>query len=477
MAGIRVAFVDINLTVLSCITFSTLACVLIGTIGAFSAILAWCTGTFINVHLAEITRKTFWAFAVKRVDFVNAFAIVDTRLAGTFICVNVAKYTLKSWHTNTVKTSDLIQTCCVIMAGVRHALINIHFTARSFISLKTLALERPFGVQAPTTMFTRVGSKRAFINVHVAGRPSVSGWTGTNSLAIYWVGVTVGPLLAWVADAGVIEVAQQTGASMRALAEERGNAVMAGRPMIARCTGTVIDVLTAVITGPTVHTNAVIASMGIMASPSILTSIGHQLAFIYIFCTVLTCVMRWALAIIGVYSIHTDSTILTVVAWAVINVVLTVWACKAWQTAAVISCVPLLNTRASVLAWRRTAWHVESFTVLTRILLRTPAVVGPHLVHTHTTILTERGQLGAFVDILLAGFTMEGWWTCTDECGVKGRALATIGTRIGSTGVGNVAHFTRPARWTAASVRRQGNEVTCSSIATRRTHAGVIGGS
>lgn len=324
-------------------------------------------------------------------------------------------------------------------------------------------------------MFTWVGSKRALINVQVAGRPSVARRTGTNGFAIYWVGVTVGPLLAWVADAGIIKVAQQTCASMRALAEERGNAVMACSPMIARCTGTIINILTAVITRPTVHTNTVIASMGIMAGPSILTCIGHQLTFIYIFGAVLTCVMRWTLAIIGVYSIHTDSTILTVVAWAIINVVLTVRASKAWQTAAVISCVPLLNTCASVLAWRRSAWHVESFTVLTRILLRTPAVVGPHLIHAHTTILTGRGQPGTFVDILLAGFTVEGWWTRADECGVKGRALATVGTWIGGTRVGNVAHFTRPARWTTASVRRKGDEVACSSIATWRTHAGVIG--
>lgn len=114
--------------------------------------------------------------------------------------------------------------------------------------------------------------------------------------------------------------------------------------------------------------------------------------------------------------------------------------------------------------------------MLTRILLRTAAVVGPHLIHTHTTILTGRRQLGTFVDILLAGFTMEGRWASTNECGVKSRTLATVGTRVGGTGIGNVAHFTRPARWTAASVRGKGYEVTCSSIATWRTHACVVGG-
>lgn len=350
MAGIRVTLVDIDLTVLSCVTFCTLACILIGTISAFSSILAWCTGTFVDVYLAEMTRKTFWAFTMKRVDLVNAFAAVETRLTGTFICVNVAEYTLISWHTNTVEASDLIQTGCIIKAGIRHALIDIHLTAWPFVSLKTFALERAFGVQTSTTMFTRVGSQSALINVLVAGGPRVARWTGANSLAIYWVGVTVGALLAGVTDAGVIEMAQQTCASMRALAEEGGHAVMAGSSMIARCTGAVIDVLAAVVTRPAVHTDAVVTSVSVMAGPSVLTRVGHQLTFVHIFCAILTCVMRRALAVVGVHSVHTDSTVLAVVARAVVDVVFTVWTGKAWQAAAVVGGVPLLDAGASVLA-------------------------------------------------------------------------------------------------------------------------------
>lgn len=39
--------------------------------------------------------------------------------------------------------------------------------------------------------------------------------------------------------------------------------------------------------------------------------------------------MRWALAIVGVYTIHTHTTILAVVAWTVIDVMLTVRTCEA----------------------------------------------------------------------------------------------------------------------------------------------------
>lgn len=102
------------------------------------------------------------------VDLVDALAIVETRLAGTLICVDVAEHTLISRHTDAVEPSNLIQTSGVIMARVRHALIDVHLATRSFISLKTLALKRAFGVEAAAAMFTRVGTKGALVNVQVA---------------------------------------------------------------------------------------------------------------------------------------------------------------------------------------------------------------------------------------------------------------------------------------------------------------------
>lgn len=42
--------------------------------------------------------------------------------------------------------------------------------------------------------------------------------------------------------------------------------------------------------------------------------------------------MRWTLAVVGVHSIHTNSTILAAVTRAVVDIVLTVLTCEAWQT-------------------------------------------------------------------------------------------------------------------------------------------------
>lgn len=42
-----------------------------------------------------------------------------------------------------------------------------------------------------------------------------------------------------------------------------------------------------------------------------------------------TCVMRWALAIVSVNPIHTHTAIQTVVAWTVVDVMLTMLTCEA----------------------------------------------------------------------------------------------------------------------------------------------------
>lgn len=81
---------------------------------------------------------------------------------------------------------------------------------------------------------------------------------------------------------------RHTCAPMRTLAEEGGYAVVAGSTVVTSCTGTVVNVLAAVITRPPVDTDAVIAAVSVMARPSILACIGHQLTLIHIFCAVLT---------------------------------------------------------------------------------------------------------------------------------------------------------------------------------------------
>lgn len=65
-----------------------------------------------------------------------------------------------------MEPSNLVQAGGIIIARIRHAFIDVHFTAGSLISLKTLALERAFGVEAATTVFTRVGTYNKDASCH-----------------------------------------------------------------------------------------------------------------------------------------------------------------------------------------------------------------------------------------------------------------------------------------------------------------------
>lgn len=67
---------------------------------------------------------------------------------------------------------------------------------------------------------------------------------------------------------------------------------MACGSMVAGCTGTVIDVLAAVITCPAIHTHAVEAAYCIVTRATILAGIWGQLTLVHIFCAVLTCVFK-----------------------------------------------------------------------------------------------------------------------------------------------------------------------------------------
>lgn len=80
-----------------------------------------------------------------------------------------------------------------------------------------------------------------------------------------------------------------TCAAVGALAEERSYSVMTGGSLMARCTGTVIDVLTAVVPSPSIHAHALVTAVGVVACATVLAGIGHQLALINVLCAKLAC--------------------------------------------------------------------------------------------------------------------------------------------------------------------------------------------
>ena len=75
---------------------------------------------------------------------------------------------------------------------------------------------------------------------------------------------------------------------MRTLAEEGGDAVVAGRSVVTSRAGAVVDVLAAVVSSPAVNADTVVAAVSVVARASVLACVGHQLTLIHVFCAVLT---------------------------------------------------------------------------------------------------------------------------------------------------------------------------------------------
>lgn len=199
-------------------------------------------------------------------------------------------------------------------------------------------------------MLTRVGTQSTLIHVLAAGWPCIPRGAGADGLAVDRVGVAVGALVARVADARIVEVAQQTCAPMRTFAVEGSHTVMASGTLETGGTGTVINVLTAVLASPPIDTHTVVATVCVVAGSAILAGVGHELTLVHILCTVLTCPLRWAAAIVGIHAIHTGTPILAVVSWTVIHIFFTVLSSKTWQAGTLVGGVPRRAAGASILA-------------------------------------------------------------------------------------------------------------------------------
>lgn len=407
VTGVRVALVYVRFAVKTSVAFCAFACVLVGSVCTFGPILARCAGTLIDVHLAQAPRESYGAFAAEGVNPVNALPIVQAGHVGALVHINLAEHAIVSWHTDTAEASDLVQARGVVLAGVGYALIDVQFTAGPSVALHALALERALSVQALASVFTGVCTQGALIDVLAAGGAHVPRRTGADGLAIDGVGVAVGALLAGVANAGVVQVTQQTCASGWALAEEGRHAVVAGGPSVAGGARAVVDVFAAVVAGPAVYADAVVPAVLVVARGTVLARVGHQLALVHVVRAVLACPNRCALAVVRVHSVNTGGAIFAAVPGTIVNVVFTVLTIETWQTGALVGRVPLLHAGAPVLAGRGVAGHIQRLAVFAGILRRAHTVVGPHLIDARAPVLARRGAHGALIHILLAGLPRE----------------------------------------------------------------------
>lgn len=383
----RVTLVDVCLTVLPGVAFSALAGVLVGPVCALGAIFAWRAGTLVNVYLAKVPSEACGALAEEGVDLVDTLAVVQAGAVGALVRIDLAELPLVAWHADTVEVSYLVQAGGLIPARVRHALVNVELAAWSHVTPLALTLERAFGVYTLPCMLTRVGTQRALVNILITGSTDIARRAGTEVISTDGAGITVGALLTRVADAGVVQLAQKTCAAVRTFAEERSYAVMTGGSMVAGGTGTVVNVLAAVISRPPVHTHTLVAAIRVVARATILAGVGHQLALVNIFCAELTCKFWSTLAVVGVDSIDTDPFVMALMSRTVIYVVVTVFSCKTWHTGTFIVCLSFLDAGASIVTGRRVARQVTALAEPARVLCGALAPVAADFVDAHPAVL------------------------------------------------------------------------------------------
>lgn len=68
--------------------------------------------------------------------------------------------------------------------------------------------------------------------------------------------------------------------------------------------------------------------------------------------------------------------------------------------------------------------------MLACVLGRALASVAANVIDAHPAVLARRRVHITLIDVLFAGLSREEGSASTDEVGLKGRALATVGTRV-----------------------------------------------
>lgn len=229
-------------------------------------------------------------------------------------------------------------------------------------------------------------------------------------------------------------MAQQTRLSNWALAEKGCDTIVAGGAVEANGYGTVVNVLAAVISSPAVHANAGMAANGVEARAPVMAGVGLHETLVDIFSAVLPCPFGWTLAVVGIDSIHTNSSIHALVPWTVIHIILAVVSLKTWQASALVGMVAGLSTGASIEALRRGAGqrgHLTCAPAVSRLALATEGAVG---VDAEAAIEAHAG-LAALVDVVATVLPLVARWAGTVVVVIPVDTPGPVGTGTCGTGV------------------------------------------
>ena len=178
------------------------------------------------------------------------------------------------------------------------------------------------GVNTDSIVFTRSGSSSTLVNVLVTVFSFQTRRTGAGPLSGHLVGVAPGSWFAGIDVALVVQVANEASLAKWTLALVFANLVHAGSSRQARIDSTVVLVLLTVWSDETIDTDALVASFSVSASAMVLTGIVEG-TLIHIVQTISAGVVGRTLTGVGIDTVNTDATILTNIAFTIINVYFT----------------------------------------------------------------------------------------------------------------------------------------------------------
>ena len=193
----------------------------------------------------------------------------------------------------------------------------------SDIYLGTVAAVGAVGVDTDPVMFAGRGDPGTLVNVLLALLSRQTWRAGAGPLPRHLVGVAPRPGVAGVDQALVVQVADQAGLPLRALALVAAHLVVAGPAVQTGRDAAVVLVLLAVLPDEPVDTDTLVPALRVLAGPVVLAGIG-QGALVHIVQAVLASPVVRAGTVVGVNSVNTNSTILTEIPTTVINVDLAV---------------------------------------------------------------------------------------------------------------------------------------------------------
>lgn len=348
VTGLWNAVVNIVLAQLTRVAFSTFTFVAVGSVLTLGSVQTGGAGALINVYLTHLTAEAWWTFTDVAVDLVDAPALVQTGGAHTLIYVHLTMRPLKSRHANAGVVSYAVQTCAIVLAWRGGTLVDVELTAWPRVAPGAVTGERAVRVHTVASVLAGLRANVALVHVLFAGASLVACGAVALEHSVDGVGVTLGPVSAGTADAGIVHMTQQTSLAKLADAQEVGDSVHAGGPRSAGSRGAVVNVLAAVQSTPAVHTHTRVAARHIAAGAPVLTGVGLQATLVHVLGAELTSPFWRTLAVVRIYTIHACPSILTAVSRAVVYVVLTVSPIETWQTVTVVAGVEGLSAGSPV---------------------------------------------------------------------------------------------------------------------------------